>query len=106
MVLETMREVLDLGSEEVIYPGSSASNLSSLISINLGWGARFTILLDSDGEGKKQKKKYEDNFSLSEGTVVLLPGEKTKIEGMFTAEEKLKLFEIEKYFERRISCDI
>ena len=92
MVLEVMRTLLGLEESEIIYPGTSASNLSSLISINLGWGSKFTILLDSDGEGLKQKKKYEDHFSLRDGVVVLLPGKKTRIEGMFTEAEKAKLY--------------
>jgi predicted ATP-dependent endonuclease of OLD family len=45
-----------------IVPGTSASNLENLISLYLGWGAKFLILLDSDKEGIKQKKRYIDLF--------------------------------------------
>ncbi|HEY8602819.1 ATP-dependent nuclease [Tsuneonella suprasediminis] len=94
IVLELMRDVLEIEILEVIYPGTSASNLSTLISINLGWGSKFSILLDSDSEGAKQKKKYESSFSLKSGTIVLLPGNKTRIEDMFTPEEKTKLYKL------------
>lgn len=43
-------------------PGTSASNLESLISLYLGWGKSFLILLDSDSEGISQKQRYIDLF--------------------------------------------
>lgn len=45
-----------------IIPGTSATNMESLISLYLGWGKKFIVLLDSDSEGLKQKKKYEDLY--------------------------------------------
>lgn len=49
-----------------LMPGIGASSLSTLISLYLGWGKTFVILLDSDRAGTIQKKKYEDKL----GTVV------------------------------------
>lgn len=94
LVLDLMREVLGLAKEEVIYPGTSASNLSTLISLNIGWGADFSILLDSDKAGFKEKGRYEKSFGLSDGVIVTLPGSKTRIESMFTDNEKMKLYNI------------
>lgn len=48
-----------------IVPGTSSSNLETLISLYLGWGRKFLILLDSDKEGKKQKKRYEEIYGKS-----------------------------------------
>ena len=48
-----------------IIPGTSASNLETLISLYLGWGRKFLILLDSDKEGEKQKKRYCEIFGES-----------------------------------------
>jgi len=48
-----------------IVPGTSSSNLGNLISLYLGWGRNFIVLLDSDKEGKKQKKRYEKLFGKS-----------------------------------------
>lgn len=45
-----------------LTPGTSASNLENLISLYLGWGAEFVILLDADNEGKKQKNRYIERF--------------------------------------------
>jgi len=45
-----------------ILPGTSASNLETLISLYLGWGRNFIILLDSDNEGERQKKRYKEIF--------------------------------------------
>ena len=39
-------------------PCTSSSNMDSLISLFLGWGRKFYILLDSDKEGNKQKERY------------------------------------------------
>lgn len=46
-------------------PGTSASNLSNLISLYLGWGTNFVVLLDADDEGKGQKARYESEFGIT-----------------------------------------
>ena len=56
--LELMQVILEEEATHVIYPGTSASNLSTLISLNIGWSASFRVLLDSDAEGKRQKARY------------------------------------------------
>jgi len=86
-----MEAVLRDKHTHAIYPGSSASNLSTLISLNLGWGAKFRVLLDSDKEGMEQRDRYKKLFGLPDEDFILLPGSKTKIEGMFTVEEKKAL---------------
>ena len=45
-------------------PSTGSGNLDTLISLYIGWGKEFIILLDSDKEGKKQKKRYIDNFGI------------------------------------------
>lgn len=45
-----------------LTPGTSASNLETLITLYLGWGAKFIILLDADKEGKKQRDRYIELF--------------------------------------------
>jgi hypothetical protein len=47
-----------------IIPGISATNLENLISLYLGWGRDFIVLLDSDKEGIKQKDRYLDLFGI------------------------------------------
>lgn len=94
LTLEVMEPVLKSKHTHAIYPGSSASNLATLISLNLGWGANFKVLLDSDPEGMDQKAAYMKTFGLAETDFVLLPGSKTKVEGMFTREEKSALYDL------------
>jgi predicted ATP-dependent endonuclease of OLD family len=94
LTLEVVEVALKSKHTHAIYPGSSASNLSTLISLNLGWGAKFRVLLDSDKEGITQKANYMKSLGLVETDFVLLPGTKTKIEGMFTKDEKRALFEL------------
>jgi AAA15 family ATPase/GTPase len=73
-----------------IYPGSSASNLGPLISLNLGWSADFRILLDGDDEGRKAKVSYMEDYAISEDIFVMLPDGK-RIEDIFSAAELTRL---------------
>ena len=50
-------------------PSSGANDLGPLISLYLGWGYKFTILLDDDSAGKKARKRYIDEWYLNESTV-------------------------------------
>ncbi|KAA2222722.1 AAA family ATPase [Chryseobacterium sediminis] len=45
-----------------IIPGTSASNLETLISLYLGWGSKFIVILDDDKQGNEQKKRYINIF--------------------------------------------
>jgi len=78
----------------VIYPGTSAQNLAPLISLNLGWGCNFKVLLDSDAEGKKAQKKYIKDFNLDDKTITTLLIDGKKIEGYFKELEKIKLYDL------------
>ena len=94
LVLDVIEAALDEQHTHAIYPGSSASNLSTLISLNIGWGAKFRVLLDSDKEGLDQRSLYVRTLGLTENDFVLLPGDKTRIEGMFSTKEKGDLHQI------------
>lgn len=47
-----------------IAPSTGSGNLDTLISLYIGWGKEFIILLDSDKEGSKQKDRYIDKFGI------------------------------------------
>lgn len=70
----------------VIYPGTSASNLSTLISLNIGWNSKFRVLLDGDEAGLEAGQKYIGQFNLLD-EIVYLESPKKKIEKCFTIEE-------------------
>ncbi|MBU3660360.1 MAG: hypothetical protein FGM14_10845 [Flavobacteriales bacterium] len=52
-------------------PGISSSNLTNLISLYIGWGANFVVLLDSDKAGIKEQKRYIDIFGDSIKDVII-----------------------------------
>jgi predicted ATP-dependent endonuclease of OLD family len=75
-----------------IAPSTGSSKLDTLISLYIGWGKEFVILLDSDKEGVAQKKRYIDEF----GIIVE--------ERIFTFEDidsKWKNFTMEKLFDKK-----
>ena len=52
-------------------PGTSANKLENLISLYLGWGTNFVVLLDSDKAGKKQQERYIELFGESIEDVII-----------------------------------
>ncbi|MBS7788056.1 AAA family ATPase [Flavobacterium sp. CYK-55] len=61
-----IQNLKNVGSSKFNFiPGTSASNLENLISLFLGWGIKFIVLLDSDKEGIKQKERYLELFGIS-----------------------------------------
>ena len=64
--------VLDSHDPLSILPGTSASGFDLLISLYLGWGKRFIILLDDDAEGRKNRARYVDEWYLPTSQVVTL----------------------------------
>lgn len=55
-----------------IFPSNGAGSSSTLISLFRGWGVKFRVLVDDDAAGKQAKKKYMDEFLLSNEEVVTL----------------------------------
>lgn len=73
-LLRYAREVLKLGPDVKLVPGGGAGSLDPLIRLHVGWGKSFTVLLDGDGEGLKQKERYESKFGpVVNGRCLLLP---------------------------------
>src|SRR5262249_13802352 len=55
-----------------IIPSSGANDLGPIISLYLGWAKRFLVLLDADAAGIAAKAKYESDWLLPDGHVILL----------------------------------
>jgi len=54
-------------------PSTGSGNMDTLISLYLGWGKEFIILLDSDKAGHNEKDRYIEKFgAILEGRVYLL----------------------------------
>lgn len=63
--LSYFKDVLLKFNEKLnLSPSTSSSNLDTLISLYLGWGKDFIVLLDSDQEAKTQKERYIKKFGI------------------------------------------
>ena len=72
-VLKYFAEIILNGKEAVpILPGTTASGFDTLIALYLGWGRRFILLLDDDGEGRRQRERYVQEWNLPSPQVVTL----------------------------------
>jgi len=74
-------------------PSSGANELGPLISLYLGWGYSFKILLDDDSAGKNAKKSYIAEWYLDRTTVETLGDldkslKRKKLEGLISTEGK------------------
>jgi predicted ATP-dependent endonuclease of OLD family len=54
--------VLKSRKRVALLPGTGSGGLDTVIRLYYAWGRQFTVLLDSDEEGKKQKNRYLDLF--------------------------------------------
>lgn len=79
-----------------IAPSTGSGNLDTLISLYIGWGKDFIILLDSDKEGAKQKERYIEKFGIIvEPRIFTLEDidpswKKSKMEKLFDNSEALQ----------------
>lgn len=100
VTIQVMQAVLEHEKTHAIYPGGTASNLSMLISLSLGWSASFKILLDSDKAGIKAKERYMREFSLPPDQFVMHDPQRSEIERVFDKNELIKLYELA--FEQKV----
>jgi len=57
--------VLKLGLDLHLLPGGGAGSLESMIKFFIGWGRNFIVVLDSDGAGTKEAKRYKEMFGIT-----------------------------------------
>ncbi|AFZ03901.1 ATP-dependent nuclease [Calothrix sp. PCC 6303] len=62
-VLSYFQDIIIKSKKKIsLLPGTGSGSLDTAIRLYYAWGRQFCILLDSDEEGKKQKKRYQDLF--------------------------------------------
>lgn len=89
-----------------IIPSTGSGNLDTLISLYIGWGKKFIILLDSDKEGQIQKNRYIKEYgSYIENKIFTLVDIESmwgnfRMEDLFTPNDKIKL-QLSKYTEAK-----
>ncbi|MCX2454304.1 AAA family ATPase [Pedobacter sp. PLR] len=87
--------ILEIDFDLNLSPSTSSSNMDVLISLYLGWGKNFLVLLDSDKEGKTQEARYKESFGISvEDQILTLEHiqaswKKVAMEKLFKPEELL-----------------
>lgn len=96
--LSYARDVLLNGHKEPkLSPSTGSGNLDTLVSLYLGWGRDFIILLDSDKEGVKQKERYLQKFGrVLEGKLFTLDDinaswKGLSLEGLFDSNELIMI---------------
>ena len=60
------------GAKIALIPCCGAHNMSSLISLYVGWGKEFVVLLDSDEAGQVARERYHKDYPACKGRVLLL----------------------------------
>ena len=72
-MIKYFEEVILKRTEKLsVLPGTTASGFDTLISLYLGWGRRFVLVLDDDEEGRRQKQRYIDAWNLPVSQVCTL----------------------------------
>lgn len=96
-------------SDFSFIPCTSSSNMENLISLFLGWGRKFIVLLDSDSEGEKQKQRYIDNYGLALNEIIFTyrnvdeKWHNFETEKLFSEEDKIKI--VQYYYQDKTTIE-
>lgn len=78
-----------------IIPSSSVDNIHNIISILIGWGYKYKILIDQDGQGRKQYKILTNKLLVDLNDIKFVDGTNKEnkninlsIENLFSEEDK------------------
>jgi predicted ATP-dependent endonuclease of OLD family len=80
-----------------LLPGGGSGSLDNVIRLYYAWGKNFIILLDSDGEGIKQKERYRKVFGrIVENKIFTLEDvnsswTKKSMESLFDKKERMEI---------------
>jgi AAA15 family ATPase/GTPase len=55
-----------------VIPSSGANDLGPLISLYLGWGRKFLVMLDDDTAGRRARDRYRQEWFLSNDAVITI----------------------------------
>jgi len=75
-----------LQTKVCVFPGTSAGSLPTLGSLCIGWGLKFSVLLDRDDAGLKTAEKFANKLGLSSKRIIH-PDNAVTIEDVFDAGE-------------------
>lgn len=94
-------KVLNKKLNFVILPGTGASNLETLISLHIGWGAEIFVLLDNDDEGRFNKNNYFKKFPILKNKIKVLDflgtSKNYEFEDLFTFTERENLSKLSEF---------
>ena len=85
-------------SHSNIIPSVSVDNINNIISIFIGWGCNFKVILDQDNSGRKQYKLLINKLMIELSDIIFIDGGKLPIEK--------KIFTIEDMFSERDKKEI
>ena len=81
-----------------IIPSVSVDNINNIVSIFIGWGCNFKVILDQDNSGRKQYKLLKNKLAIDSSNIVFIDGEtqpiekkKFTIEDVFSDSDKNKI---------------
>lgn len=87
-----------------IIPSTGVCNINRLVSIMIGWGCNYKVIMDNDDEGRKEygilKEKLNvelENISFTDATNILNENIKHTVENMFSKEDFKNLVDVEGY---------
>lgn len=88
--------ILGEDSDLRFLPSSGANDLGPLVSLYLGWGYSFRILLDDDTVGRAAKKRYLEDWYLPDGMAETIGDihsslKGKKLEDLISAEGKKRI---------------
>lgn len=107
-------------SDLPLLPGIGASTFGALAALQVGWNLNFVFLLDGDGQGKADLKRYSEDYGIPRERLATLdeivPG-LSVIEDMLDSEalevigRSLELSmapnkgQIRRFFQEKLACD-
>lgn len=89
MYLKAILKEINLNEEPYIIPSTGVSNVDKLVSVLIGWGCNFAVLLDYDSAGKREYKELISKFGNSyEDSIVFVNGDRAPASKISRAEER------------------
>ena len=77
-----------------ILPSMGVDNINRIVSILIGWGCNYAIILDNDTQGRKEGKKLltklnvsNDKISFTDGTNIIDEKANHMIENVFSSDD-------------------